>query len=86
MSRLDEVRMRVEGVVGRPLDAQSGPAARLLANAPADLQYLLARLDAVRALHYRWESKQAISFGLCRTCKLLYPCPTIRALDGEATQ
>lgn len=71
------------------LYAKSGDA-DLIANAPADLAWCLAKLDAIRALHKPFEW----SFGegpvqSCAECARLgaseeeasYPCPTIRALN-----
>lgn len=46
------------------------------------LDQLYAQLDAVRALHIN-------DYGLCGECTnshgVLWPCPTIRALDGQET-
>lgn len=68
----------------------SGADAEFIANAPADLAWCLAKLDAIRALHKPFEW----SFGegpvqSCSECARLgaseeeasYPCPTIRALN-----
>ena len=59
-------------------------ADRLTASAITDdqLDQLYAQLDAVRALH-------ANDYGPCYECTgshgVLWPCPTIRALDGQDT-
>ena len=52
----------------------------------ADYQKLLdenaqlrAAIDRVRALHRSW-----IKGAVCDGCAYYYPCPTLRALDGDA--
>lgn len=48
------------------------------------LDQLYAQLDAVRALH---TTEFGNEFGglECSTCREIWPCDTIRALDGQET-
>ena len=49
-------------------------------NARAEVERLTELVEAVRALH-----RPVGRFGYCATCAYaIYPCPTIRALDGGA--
>jgi hypothetical protein len=38
-------------------------------------------IERVRELHAREEDAE--SYEICDYCCMLYPCPTIKALDGE---
>ena len=40
-------------------------------------------IERVRELHSREEEEDAESYEICDYCCMLYPCPTIKALDGE---
>ena len=41
-------------------------------------------IQRVRELHKRWEYKSGELSDICQHCHdELYPCPTIKALDGE---
>ena len=64
---------------------------RLIAAAPSWLAALCDRLDAaeaklaaVRELHQRraWHTNQSAGYE-CATCRRSYPCPTLRALNGD---
>lgn len=73
----------------------------LIANAPADLAYLLARVAtleaqvaAVRDKHREHQvpvtdgaamGALSVSVGVCLGCANRFPCPTVRALDSAAT-
>ena len=64
-------------------------------NALPDLLDAAEALERVRALHYTHECVPldfhcfivfgggCAAVGTCATCRVSYPCPTIRAIDGE---
>jgi len=46
-----------------------------------ELKELESSIQRVRELHAREEDAE--SYEICDYCCMLYPCPTIKALDGE---
>ena len=46
----------------------------------AELDRLRGELAAVRELHFN----QHLSSTLCDACRLTYPCPTVKLLDGDS--
>ena len=45
--------------------------------------HLAAALDRVRALHQKKGAVKISGHPMCNICRTMWPCPTIRAIEGD---
>jgi hypothetical protein len=75
-AEIDQLRRQIEIFVDMAADwVKVGHEKERLQEENDDLR---AAIERVRALHRSW-----IKGAVCDGCAYYYPCPTLRALDGE---
>lgn len=80
-----ELRRLAEAVMTEGAQSSMAvPAAYIAALDPQTVLALLDRIDAVRAIHVETEAFHEKWLRVCGSCRQHWPCPTIRALNGES--